>query len=112
MAASAVQLIAFTATRHTGGVRLQWLTGFEVDNLGFNLYRELGGKRTPITPELVAGSALKPGRGNVLGAGKSYTWWDPALPGKEPVKYCLEDVDLNGHSTWYGPIEVQQRRVP
>ena len=30
---------------------LEWQTGLEVDNLGFNLYREVAGKRTLITPQ-------------------------------------------------------------
>src|SRR6185295_11123507 len=33
------------ATRYTDGVVLQWRTGMEVDNLGFNVYREEGGRR-------------------------------------------------------------------
>ncbi len=80
----------------------------EVDNLGFNLYREVAGKRTPITPELVAGSALKAGPGTVPAYGGSYIWWDATTPGEGEVKYWLEAVDLGGRSTWHGPIEVQQ----
>ncbi len=110
-AAAAVELITFTATPHDAGVQLEWETGFEEDNLGFNLYREVAGKRTLITPKLVAGSALLTRSRTVLGAGESYSWWDAESPDGERVKYWLEDVDLDGHSTWHGPIEVQPLAV-
>ena len=103
----AVDLIAFTATPYAGGVRLEWQTGFEVGNLGFNLYREVAGERTPITLELIAGSALQEGPSTVPGAGTSYTWLDTGAPGEEGVKYWLEDVSIHGFSSWHGPIEVQ-----
>ena len=105
---TAVELIAFTATADAAGVRLQWQTGFEVDNLGFNLYREVAGERTLLNLQLVAGSALLVGLRRVLGAGESYSWLDAEMPGRERVEYWLEDVDLDGSSTWHGPIEVPQ----
>ena len=36
-----VRLISFTAAKYDSGVLLQWQTGYEIDNLGFNLYREI-----------------------------------------------------------------------
>src|SRR5690606_11290673 len=54
------------------GVHIQWRTGYEVDNLGFNLYREQGGRRTKLNPSLIAGSALLAGAGTTLSAGRSY----------------------------------------
>jgi hypothetical protein len=47
-------------------VLLAWRTGYEVDNLGFRLYRDEGEQRRPLTP-LLAGSALLAGPGTVLG---------------------------------------------
>ena len=44
-----------------GEVMLRWQTGYEAHNLGYNIYREQNGKRTAITPSLVAGSALMAG---------------------------------------------------
>ena len=84
-----------------GGVLVEWRTSYEVDNLGFHVYREEGGERLRITPEMVAGSALFAGLRTELTAGLSYAWWDPA--GKSGVRYWLEDVDLNGKRTWHGP---------
>jgi hypothetical protein len=120
-APTAVKLTSFTALRNNGEVRLNWQTGYEAHNLGYNIYREQDGKRVQITPSLVAGSALIAGRQTRLTAGLNYTWYDqPGAKGngegvkgtqnsavggqQSPVTYWLEDVDLNGTRTLHGPI--------
>jgi hypothetical protein len=40
--ATIVKLIAFSASGYADGVLLAWRTGYEVDNLGFRLYRDEG----------------------------------------------------------------------
>jgi peptidase C25-like protein/all-beta uncharacterized protein/Ig-like domain-containing protein len=97
-----VRLVSFTAERGDDGVYLEWETGFEVDNLGFNLYRQIDGVRQLITPQLIAGSALMAGF-TPLTAGKSYSWLDNAS-GSGSAAYWLEDLDINGSSTWHGPV--------
>jgi hypothetical protein len=107
IAPTAVNLINFNATSDNGLVRLEWNTGYEARNLGFNLYREQEGKRTRVTRSMVAGSALLTGPRSVLTAGHSYTWWDTPAQVDErvgPVQYWLEDVDINGTRTLHGPI--------
>src|SRR5204862_4080530 len=70
---SAVKLASFIATRYDDGqVGLAWRTGFEADNLGFNLYREVGGQRVPVNAEMLAGTALMVGAGTRLMSGHSY----------------------------------------
>jgi hypothetical protein len=110
-APTAVKLTNFRAVENNGEVMLQWQTGFEARNLGYNVYREQGGKRVAITPSLVAGSALVAGRQTRLGAGLSYTWYDtgtadrgPVTAEGRPATYWLEDVDINGTRTLHGPI--------
>ena len=103
---TAAQLSSFTATgTETGRVLLAWQTGFEVDNLGFNLYRDDGGKRVRLNRQMLAGSALLAGPGLNLRAGHSYSLWD-GLPLSKDAQYWLEDVSIDGHSTWHGPIVV------
>jgi hypothetical protein len=85
-----------------GGVRLQWRTSDEVNNLGFHLYREENGQRVRVTPEMVAGSALFAGAGTRLTSGHSYGWWD--RQGRASDQYWLEDVDLDGTRSWNGPV--------
>ena len=103
-AVTAVKLSSFTANQMTGGTQLRWQTGFEVDNLGFNLYREQRGKRTRLNPSIIAGSALLAGQGTRLTAGQSYSWFDRSGKDKENVQYWLEDIDLDGTGTLHGPL--------
>ncbi len=107
---TAADVVSLDATGYPGrGVLVSWHTGFEVDNLGFHVYREQGGQRVRLTPSLVAGSALFAGAGTPLTAGRSYTWWDSS-----PVagaSYWLEEWELSGVRRWHGPVQVQAGAV-
>lgn len=93
------------ASRNSDGVLLNWRTGMEVDNLGFNVYREEGGKRIRLNQQLLAGSALMIGPDTPLRSGRRYAWKDPSQF-SPPARYWIEDVDLNGTTTLHGPIAV------
>ncbi|MEK6409231.1 MAG: C25 family cysteine peptidase [Acidobacteriota bacterium] len=99
-----IDLTSFTASDYDGRALLEWESGFEANNLGFNVYREVNGKRTRVTPQLIAGSALLTGVGTSLAAGRSYYWWDDTPQRKGKAQYWLEEIDLNGQSKWHGPI--------
>src|SRR4029079_13614165 len=59
---TAAKVNSFTASGFDDGrVLLQWKSGLEVDNLGYNVYREAAGQRTKINPQIIAGSALMTG---------------------------------------------------
>jgi hypothetical protein len=103
-----VKLISFDATSYDTGVLLDWKTGFEVDNLGFRIYRQDVGARTMLNQELVAGSALTAGSGTVLTAGRAYAFWVDAKDTGKESGFWLEDIDLNGISTWHGPFYAKQ----
>jgi hypothetical protein len=102
-ASTLVELASFEAAKVDSGVVLKWRTGYEVNNLGFNLYREQKGKRTRVNPSIIAGSALLIGQGSALTAGDSYTWFDPQ--GTADTVYYLEDVDLSGARKLNGPVQ-------
>jgi len=101
---------AATPNSPNGGVLLRWQTGYEVANLGFHIYREEAGKRVRVTPDIVAGSALFVGVRTVLGAGRSYAWRDPQASNADST-YWLESIDLDGFSTWYGPVRAASEGV-
>jgi len=103
-ATTAVTMDSFDALNYDKGVLLEWTTGFEVDNLGFNVYREEDGVRTQLNQGLLAGSALLVGPGVNLNSGRSYYWLDPGIKPSQFVQYWIEDVDLNGQTTLHGPV--------
>ncbi|HSO75908.1 MAG TPA: putative Ig domain-containing protein, partial [Blastocatellia bacterium] len=107
-----VSLISFTATTFDKGTLFEWRTGFEVDNLGFNIYRddETQGTKSLINQHLIAGSAFLVGSA-ALGSGGSYQWWDKGIANCglriadcQNALYWLEDIDINGQSKWHGPF--------
>ena len=100
---SLVEFADATATAYDDGVLIEWHTGMEVDNLGFNLYRDEAGKQSRVNQQLIAGSALTVGKGVALLSGFSYQWWD-AQPASNTAQYWLESVDLDGSSVWHGPF--------
>jgi Peptidase family C25 len=105
------RLDSFDATRYADGrVLLKWRTGFEVDNLGFNLYRERNGKRTRVNSELIAGSALMVGEGTKLRSGYSYAWADDSSSGRD-AQYWLEAVGLNGRTEMFRPVSTRPAKA-
>jgi hypothetical protein len=64
------------AIRAEEGIVLRWQTGYEVDNVGFHVYREEDGRRERLTHEPILGSLLRAGSGTPLTAGGSYSWLD------------------------------------
>lgn len=112
LAPNAVGLESLTASRAPdgvgdGSVTVAWTTGFEVDNLGFNVYRENArGRRELITPRLIAGSALVSTDENQAVGNRSYSLTDKPPGNSKRVRYWLEDIDTNGRSTMHGPIRI------
>jgi hypothetical protein len=88
-------------TAGAAGVLIEWRTSFELDNLGFNIYRADSGVRTQVNPALIAGSAMIVEQGTPLYAGYSYRWFD--TNGKVDSRYYLEDVDIKDSNTVTGP---------
>ncbi|HET9221410.1 MAG TPA: DUF11 domain-containing protein, partial [Roseiflexaceae bacterium] len=100
---TAVILSAFSAERRVNGVLVSWRTVAELDNYGFRVYRS----RTPsradaelVTPQII------PGRGRGRAGGADYSIFDGQVP-DGPLYYWLEDIDLNGVSSFHGPAAPQ-----
>jgi hypothetical protein len=82
------------------GVLIEWRTPFELDDLGFNVYREQDGVRTQVNPAIIARSAMVAGQGT-----SSYypnQWFD--AEGNLNSRYYLEDIDLKGAKTLSRPF--------
>jgi predicted outer membrane repeat protein len=104
-APTAVDSVLINASGYDAGTLIEWQTASEVNNLGFNIYREEDGKRALVNPQIVAGSALLAGSGVTLGAGRSYGWWDSGATSR--AQYWIEDLDLNGGRTIHGPVSAK-----
>ncbi|HXM48975.1 MAG TPA: C25 family cysteine peptidase [Pyrinomonadaceae bacterium] len=101
VAPTAVRLTGFSATTQDDGVMLEWRSGFEANNLGYNLYRYQDGQRTRVTPSLIAGSSLIRKHGSELTSGFSYGWFDPQ--GTMGTQYELQAIDLHGDLQTFTP---------
>jgi len=107
------KLEAFAASRSDDGVVLEWRTGYEVNNVGFNIYKQdQSGTLVRLTPNPVAGSALMVRRGTPLTAGLSYSWTDPGTKSGETPRYWLEDIDASGQNVWNGPFWIDETGKP
>jgi hypothetical protein len=93
-APTAVKFAEASAVHYESGNVVEWRTGYEVDNLGFDIYREVNGRSTRLTSQMVAGSALFAADHTDLSAGKPYVWVDRDAPAN--AIYWVEDIDLNG----------------
>ncbi|GEM_PF-1199428 len=108
-----VKLVSFNAYQEGNQVFIKWESGFEVDNLGYNIIRESGNGRELVTPSMVAGSALQVGTGTMMTAGNGYAWTETLSNDKMAagVRYWLEAVDINGERVLHGPF-VPQYGIP
>jgi hypothetical protein len=110
---TAVDAVLMKATRYDNRVLLEWHTGYEVNNVGFNVYRERNGNLERVTREPVAGSALIAGPGVVLTTGFAYSLWDEGIADCrsradcQNLRYFVEDLDLTGRTTTHGPFAVE-----
>jgi hypothetical protein len=105
-----VSLSSFAAfISDDGDVSILWRSGHELDNLGYNIYRERDNQRVQLNPSIIAGSIFQAGQGIELRAGFSYAWRDKVarFGPVRGVRYWLESVDVEGKSVWYGPVTLQ-----
>ncbi|MGD9045326.1 MAG: DUF2341 domain-containing protein, partial [Desulfobacterales bacterium] len=100
-APTVISLLSFTATGDGNDIRVDWHTGHEVANLGFNVYRATrkGGPYTKINNALIPGL-------NYSVEGKAYSFMDTDVRLGTLYYYKLEDIDAYGKHTFHGPICV------
>ncbi|MBN1920288.1 MAG: ExeM/NucH family extracellular endonuclease [Anaerolineae bacterium] len=99
---TAVFLTSFAAAPQGESILLAWETAAELQNLGFNLYRaeSAAGPWTKLNPTLIP--AQNPG----ATFGASYEWLDTGVTLDTTYFYRLEDIDVNGASTFHGPVSA------
>lgn len=102
VAPTLVSLETFDVFSDTDGmVTVKWSTASEDDNLGFNVYREVGGKRELVNASPIIGTALR-SRINLEAKSAGYSWTD--VNPVDGAVYYLEDIDMKGTRTIHGPV--------
>jgi hypothetical protein len=102
---TAITLSSFDAKPGNRSVTLNWVTGTEVDNAGFNIYRAgADGAYVQINDEII------PADGNSA-SGAAYQFVDNNVQNRQTYSYKLEDVDLNGAKTMHGPVQATPRFI-
>src|SRR5258707_729447 len=92
------------------GVWLQWHTSFEVDNVGFSIYRISNGQRSLANTSIIPGSVFVAGDGKLVPGGRSYRWLD--RQGTADSIYYIESEDLNGNRHSYQPLIYVSKGKP
>jgi uncharacterized repeat protein (TIGR01451 family) len=98
---TAVELTSFTATRTGDAIVVRWATAAELNTWGFQLLRSADAERehaARVTPEPI----LARGRDG----GASYAWTDAAAPAGATY-YWLQEIEVNGTISEYGPAAAQ-----
>lgn len=99
---SAVALARFEAFPQEQGILVEWETATELDNLGFHLYRA----EAAAGPWELLNATLIPVANPGAVFGSVYTWHDADVEPGATYFYRLEDVDIEGLSTFHGPVQV------
>ncbi|MES1164874.1 MAG: LamG-like jellyroll fold domain-containing protein, partial [Verrucomicrobiota bacterium] len=90
-------LISLAATETCPGTVVAWETSYEIDSLGFNVYRDEGGQR------VLLNAAILPAAGTTGGGGHRYQIVDAAST--DPSRaYWVEEVRFDLTSGWHGPV--------
>ena len=101
-----VTLIEFKSVSGNRIITLAWSTACEIDNAGFNLYRSTSenGEYIKINDSLIPaiGSSTE---------GASYEFVDTNVHNRRTYYYKLEDIDINGVSTFHGPVAATPRLI-
>lgn len=102
IAPTAVELLNFQAKAEADGVHITWETASEVDLVGFNIYRSVvpSGEPVRLNPYLIPPQA--PGSS----FGGTYSWLDEDVEPGTTYAYLLEDRDVSGALTPWGPVKV------
>jgi len=108
------ELLFATATVTETGVRLEWASKRDPDNLGFNIYRLRDGQRSRINREVIPGSLFLAGPNASAAAiavrSHSHGWVD--LRGTADSVYYIESVSLSRPARFHRPLTPVFENVP
>jgi len=99
-----INLSSFTTTPKAGKILIQWSNESETDNAGFNIYRAVteDGEYIKINNSLISAQGTST-------HGAFYDFVDKEVKNRRIYYYKLEDIDINGASTFHGPVSATPR---
>ena len=101
-----IGLAIFRTIPQNHKIILEWSTESEIDNAGFNLYRS----ETENGEYIKINNGLIPAQGSPT-QGASYEFIDKNVKNRKIYYYKLEDIDMNGVSTFHGPVSATPRLI-
>ena len=101
-----VQLSAFSAGIEDQKALLQWETGSEINNLGFEVYRATAAAGEYVKIASYEDDETLAGAGNSSSA-RQYRYADGNVSGGATYWYQLADVDYQGVRSFHGPVSVE-----
>ncbi len=108
------ELLFAAATVTETGVRLEWTSKPDPDNLGFNIYRLQDGQRTRVNREIIPGSLFVSGAGAsadpIALRSHSYGWFDSR--GTAESVYYIESVGLTRAPRFHEPLTPAFENTP
>lgn len=100
-----IQLVSFSSQIIADGIKLNWRTASEINNLGFEIWRaSQTDSNFVMIADWVSYEELK-GTGN-SNQDRYYSFIDRQLISGTTYYYKLIDVDINNQKTVHGPLEV------
>ena len=105
---TAVTLASFTAIPQDNAILVTWETAMELDNVGFNLYRSTAAAG----PYTLLNATLIPPQFPGEAMGGYYEWLDTNVKPDATYFYKLEDIDVEGVSTFHGPVSASLVYTP
>jgi hypothetical protein len=98
---TAIRLINLRVHPFGSGNLIEWTTGSEIDNSGFNILRGQSshGPFERINPAIIPAKGISP-------AGATYTFVDSSVDNEETYYYHLEDIDTRGVRTVHNTVSA------
>ncbi len=100
--ASPVSLVSFGATPYDSSASLDWVTGSELDHVGFHVFRSTNSTSgyVQVNSEII--------RNNFESASHqgTYRFIDTDLANETTYYYKIQDVAANGNKVMHGPVSV------
>ena len=103
-----VELSSFTANFSNGSIKLNWVTQTEIDNLGFEVERQVGSRQSTVGNWKLIGFVDGHGNSN---SPKEYSFLDEGIS-YGVYSYRLKQIDNDGTFEYSNEIQIEAGEIP